>query len=199
MEFSTLGVNSQPLQSVGALGYNHIGDIDIFESVVYAPVEEDSYTRPAIVLYNETDVNMGYLKYFATKQMHMPWVAVDSRTRYLFSSEFDNVTSLYVYQVDNLQSGFTTVNLTLDASISPQGLMAVQGGTISNGYLYLTSSSPGDPVYVVDMVTFQTTLAFNIKSTNETEGIAIGEDGLMYIVVNNNIDATIFQYAQVAL
>ncbi|KJE94705.1 hypothetical protein CAOG_05307 [Capsaspora owczarzaki ATCC 30864] len=195
MTFASILENPNALANVSALGYNHIGDIDIYNGVLYAPIEEDSYTRPAIVTYDP--MTLEYTGLVQTTQKHMPWVAVSSLYKFLFSSEFDNVTSLYVYQVENLKMGlFTILDLHLPVGLE-QGLMAVQGGVVSGTNLYLSSSAPGDPVYVVDYRTGIVQLEFNLPSTQETEGIAIANsDGYMYVLVQNNFDVVAYQYSQ---
>lgn len=172
------------------LGYDHIGDIDVFNGIIYAPIEEPNYTHPAIAWYS---TELKFMNYVATHQSHMPWVAVDPSTKLLYSSEYDNVTYLYVYNAQSL-------NLVGELSLSvplEQSLMAIQGGFIYEDLLYLTSSWNHSfvTVYVVDINTGEwlSDQTFHLDSQGEAEGLTVTSAGDMYFVQNYAVENHILE------
>ena len=60
-------------------GYNHVGDIDYNNGVIYAGLERSSTSPGILASYDATSLQM--LNYTVTEQQGMPWVAVMSMAR----------------------------------------------------------------------------------------------------------------------
>eukprot|EP00027_Filamoeba_sp_ATCC50430_P018122 CAMPEP_0168567584 /NCGR_PEP_ID=MMETSP0413-20121227/15089_1 /TAXON_ID=136452 /ORGANISM="Filamoeba nolandi, Strain NC-AS-23-1" /LENGTH=261 /DNA_ID=CAMNT_0008599797 /DNA_START=65 /DNA_END=850 /DNA_ORIENTATION=- len=179
-----------PLRMV-ELNYDHIGDIDVFEGTIYAPIEEPNYTRPAIARYSS---ELEFIDFVATRQHHMPWVAVDPATKLLYSSEFDNVTFLYVYDTQQKLAFQGLFSISVPAV---QTLTAIQGGFIYDNLLYLSSSWNHTmvTVYVVDMETgkWLPDQTFYVNSQGEVEGLTVTSNGDMYFVQNHVVENHILE------
>jgi hypothetical protein len=137
-------------------GYNHLGDCvcDEVTSLCYYAVEEPSKTKPSIFVYNLTSAGV----IFKTEkhqpiQSHMPWVALDPVTGYLYSSEYDNVNELRVYSAETLDYLHT---VSIDGDAIP--LNGVQGGAFYSGKLYVGINA-GDSVFEIDVTTGHTELS----------------------------------------
>lgn len=129
-------------------GYNHLGDCacDEISSLCYYAVEEPTKTKPSIFVYNLTTTGVSFVKErHQPVQSHMPWVAFDASTRYLYSSEYDNVSELRVYSADNLEYLHSVV---ISGAAVP--LSGVQGGAFYGGKLYIGVNA-GDSVYELDV------------------------------------------------
>ncbi|TFB11899.1 hypothetical protein E3V55_02505, partial [Candidatus Marinimicrobia bacterium MT.SAG.3] len=129
-DYDFLVVNENPIpQFLQDQSYDHIGDIAYFEGKLYAPIEDASYVKPIICLYDA--VSLDFTGEFAqVPQSHIPWVAVDPRTGYFYSSEFNGVNNLFVY--DPNQNFALIDEVQLDTTLSN-----VQGGAFLGDFLYL--------------------------------------------------------------
>ena len=131
------GLQNPIPQSLRDQGYDHIGDIAYFEGKIYAPIEDISYDKPIIGIYDSDSLNFTG-EFVQVPQSHMPWIAVDTRTGYFYSSEFDSVNKLFVY--DPEQNFALIDEVQLDTTLS-----RVQGGAFQGDSLYLACDN-GDYV-----------------------------------------------------
>lgn len=133
-----------------SLGYDHLGDCQYSDGLLYLPLEEPTYTRPAIFVYKLTASSIEFVTYKSqTAQAHMPWVAMNADTRLLYSSDYDNVSTIQIYNAD--------LDFVEDLKIDSV-LDKVQGGSFYEGLLYLGVNG-GDTVYSVDVSTGAVTTA----------------------------------------
>jgi len=173
-------------------GYNHIGDIDVFEGMVYAPVENVYYANAAFMLYYAE--NLTYTGICVkTEQSHMPWCAINPATGCLYSSEFSNVNRLYVYDVE---AGFKRLeDIALDKT-----LQRVQGGAFYHGYLFLSCDDNGhglrvgDHVYVVDVNDGKVVYSISVNIDREMEGITLHDLSELGLGILHFIDNGFFIY-----
>ena len=121
-------------------GWRHPGDCDVFDGIVYVPLEPDAGIAPynAIGRFNTAD-----LAYHPALPLpanspqrspgNFPWMARNPRNGLWYSSRFD-ATELYVYEI----SGST---VTYRGAVRlPQALSRVQGGEFSpSGRLFLST------------------------------------------------------------
>ena len=158
MKYETLVENTSPIpESMAKDQYQHMGDVDAHFDTLYVPIErQGSYTQPAIACFDPS--TLSYTSHTVTSQHHAPWVAVHPLSRTLFSSEFNNVTSLYSYTISPASpthlSFSRSVPLTnLPPPYAPLGLQDVQGGVVlpSLDILVLTSSAPAQPIFLFDI------------------------------------------------
>lgn len=173
-------------------GYNHIGDIAYFVGKLYAPIEDVSYVKPIIGIYDADSLNFTG-DFVQVPQSHFPWIAVDPRTGYFYSSEFNGVNKLYVYELyvwdgdkyfDLIDE--VTLNLTLSR---------VQGGAFLGDFLYLACDN-GDYVYEVEIASGTVNPVFNVPSGPEMEGIEAYEldSGVLHFVAETGDSTNIFYH-----
>lgn len=153
-------------------GYNHIGDIDYFNGIIFAPLEDVYYRKPVVALYNAS--NLSFIRVIGPlPQSHMPWVALDSKG-HIYSSEFSNVGEIKVYDM----SGNLIQTIELNAT-----LQRVQGGCILyDTYLFLSTDDGGDWIYAVDIVTGIVQRIIAVKNPYEGEGIECKGTNLFFLV-----------------
>jgi len=184
--------------SWSAQGYNHIGDIDFIraDGLVLAPVEEPTYTKPALLVYNSSSSTapFTFVKGVVTKQRHCPWVAFDAVHHLVYSSEYDNVTSIYVYSWPDLLPFDPAPTQSLE-KVGELGLQQVQGGVVRGTILTITTdadvNSKGNDWFSFDLAQEGKLVASgNVvfegenNTVAETEGLTIDGLGRMWVVTN---------------
>ena len=113
-----------------AQGYAHIGDIDIAEGVIYGGIEVKGGSHPGVLAKWRTS-DLGLISYTLTSQDGMPWVAVNPKTRRLYSAVWNDRTNLTVYDMDS----FEPLGVV---SVPDPGLPGeIQGGAFWQDDLYL--------------------------------------------------------------
>ena len=187
-DYDFLVVNENPIpQFLQDQGYNHIGDIAYYEGKLYAPIEDASYVKPIIGLYDAVSLN--FTGDFAqVPQSHIPWVAVDPRTGYFYSSEFNGVNNLFVY--DPNQNFALIDEVQLDTTLSN-----VQGGAFLGDFLYLACDN-GDFVYEVDITFGRVTNIIKVPAGHEMEGIEAYnlDSGLLHFVADTRAEKNVFYH-----
>ena len=168
-------------------GYDHIGDIAYFEGKLYAPIEDSSYVKPIIALFDTASLIFTG-DYALVPQSHIPWVAVDPRTGFFYSSEFDGVNKLFVY--DPNQNFALIDEVQLDTTLS-----RVQGGAFLGDFLYLACDN-GDYVYEVDIATGTATPVIIVPPGPEMEGIEAYalDSGVLHFVAETGGSTNIFYH-----
>mmetsp|Transcript_58912 Transcript_58912/g.67112 ORF Transcript_58912/g.67112 Transcript_58912/m.67112 type:complete len:267 (+) Transcript_58912:28-828(+) len=168
LDLNILDKNSSPLSIWHRLqGLNHIGDFEYYDGTLILPIERQPfYMWPALARFDATDLTMIEYK-SQSAQHHMPWVALDKNTKFLFSSEFDDVDTLQIYDLDLKHRG----SLPLAQKL-PNG---IQGGTFgpTPGLLYLTCNT-NESIWEIDIVTgaVKEIVSYNnLGYTLEMEGI----------------------------
>jgi len=147
-------------------GYDHIGDIDVAEEVIYGGIEPKKNDNPG-VLAKWSTADLSLISYKVTTQSGMPWVAVNVDSRLLYSAVWNSAHDLTVYDMDTFESkGFFTV---------PAGLpKEIQGGSFYKGDLYLAVNG-NCSVWKIDMKTADITRVLSDlpykHHTYEMEGI----------------------------
>ena len=165
IKYSLLNAIPEYLQK---LGYNHLGDSTYYNEFIFFPVEEPTYTKPAIFVYeilNSSSIVFSTYK-AQSCQAHMPWTAIDESTKILYSSEFSNVETLRMYSLDDdlKYVGDLEIDMKLDA---------VQGGAFYQGLLYL-GVNHDDTIYSINITSGNVNAAMvqqRDKTAYEFEGI----------------------------
>lgn len=141
--------------------YDHLGDCQYHNGLIYFPVEEPSYTNPAIFVYNVTDETIDFVRYNSLiSQQHMPWIALDPASGSLYSSDYYNVSQLHIYDTDTLEH---VKSIVIDYEINE-----VQGGAFYQGLLYLGVNS-GDTIYAIDIQTGHVEVAIQQYIADDAE------------------------------
>jgi hypothetical protein len=150
---------------LAAQGSNHIGDIDVWNGTIYAPVEDKSYASPKVVLYDAATLGAGTV-YDIPQSLQtkgVPWIAVDGPRGVAYMAEWDPTPELHV---------FALATMTFVRAIplsSPTG--RVQGGKVWKGQLYLTTDDPAKHVLKVDLATGTIFPLFALNADVELEGL----------------------------
>ena len=174
--------------ALALLGYDHMGDPDVFEDHLYVPLEAneaDVPQPPRICLF---DANSLAFRGSAilNAQGGVPWCAVHPVTGDLFSSAFD-ATQLQVYRRAVLaDTAGQSVGLELthvggftlhDGGGARLDLARVQGGAFSAaGHLYLACDADDHGVMAFDMVCGRRVFDIpksSLPAGSEVEGLTI--------------------------
>ena len=179
-------------------GFDHIGDIDHHNGLLYAPLERPSYINASFAVYNASTLQWTG-RAALTPQQHMcvlsrmtsapvpcgmppcphlpsplyfplicacsfgfsshvwslrPWCAVSEADSLLYSSEFDNVSSVYAYDL-------ATLHQTAQVMLRGVVLMGVQGGAFQQDRLYLSCND--DFIYCFVPVAAASPVAFELE------------------------------------
>jgi hypothetical protein len=115
------------------LSYNHIGDIDIEGSIIYGGLESKNTNEGILATWSTESLNI--TKYVVTTQNGMPWVAIDTVNRILYSAPWNSNSELNVYNMDTFESlGVITIINNDPNTIPGQSLpKEIQGGAFYEG------------------------------------------------------------------
>jgi hypothetical protein len=149
-------------------GSDHIGDVDVWEGKLYAPIEDKGYTAPKVVLYDPSTLTSGTVySISATLQTAgVPWIAVDGPRGKAYMAEWDPTPAIHVFSLADL-----SYERAID--IAPT-IGRVQGGKVYKGQLYLTVDDDQKHVYKVHLGsgTAQQVLTLGLAGM-EQEGLAL--------------------------
>lgn len=194
------------------LGGNHIGDIDVLDGKVYAPVEDGrinaqvvalndpAYQTPYIALYDARTLAYTGVRYALEKNIHeagVPWVAVNRRRQEVYTAEWD-------MRHDRINVFDTTMNfqrflpLIYPAELGPGfHLSRIQGAKVLGRTLYATRDDADKTVFAIDLKTGDVTPLFALRPgvPAELEGLSVRltPDGALLhvlIILHNKADAS---------
>lgn len=114
------------------LTYNHIGDIEVFEGIIYGGMEAKN-GNGILATWNTSDLTL--LKYRVTEQKDMPWVAIHSETRRIYSAIWGDTDHLQLYDLDTFE--FVGTHDMLPGVLLPK---EIQGGAFYEGELYMATN-----------------------------------------------------------
>lgn len=192
------------------LGGNHIGDIDVHDGLIYAPVEDGDqnvgvtrvntpeYQRPYISLYDAKTLVYTGVSYLLPRELHaagVPWIAVNGGAGEVYTAEWDMPHDRI--NVFDLQMKFERfIDLKYPQSFGPGfHLSRIQGAKVWGGALYASRDDEDKSVFKIDLATGAVTKLFSLNPgvPSEIEGLAVREtpDGALLhvlLVVHNDID-----------
>ena len=151
---------------------DHIGGISVYNGKIYASVEDsDEYLSPCIVVFDcETLEATGEI-YDLPNNIYddgVPWCAVDGDTGLLYTSKWNDINSIYVYDTTDSMSFVKEIPLS-------ETIHRIQGGEFYNGTLYLSND-------IEDNGNYKNILSIDIK-TGKVDIAAIRDVG------GNNVEA----------
>ena len=174
-------------------GNNHIGGISYYNGKIYASVEGGDVVPACIVVFDcETLEPTGEVydlpgEFFTDG---VPWCAVDKETGLLYASEWSEVTSVFVFDVND------SMSLVREISLTGIGMLdRIQGGEFYNGELYFSHDVHGKGniknIMKLDVETGEVSVVAerNVGSDNiEAEGLTFVEtaDGAQMHVLDYN-------------
>lgn len=162
---------------LAALGFDHIGDIDVYNGVIYASLDSEAgdYQNGHIALFSATDLSyLGVLQPMVGSESNphndvASWVAVDGSAGLAYGKEWKSGNTINVYYLDTMEFKET---LTMDMA-----LRNIQGAKILGDTMYLAAHDSTKSVYSLDLLTGHVTELFQLPTLanafNETEGIAL--------------------------
>ena len=181
--------------SLSSLGYDHIGDIDVANGIIYASLDNSqttpSYSQPAIALYNASTLQYTgqYFTLSPPDGTHdiASWVAVDATDNLAYGMAYDNATEMAVYNL-------TDFSFVKYIPLS-QSLDSVQGGKIFGDWMYMSSNDSSRSVYRTNLLTGQVQDLFSVAQPfdQEVEGLSVtagadGEPVVNVLVVNDPLN-----------
>jgi hypothetical protein len=89
------------------LSYNHIGDIDVMDGLIYGGLEDRNDGNGVLAAWDIETLTM--VRYRVTEQDDFPWVAVEPETKNLWSSSW--VKSLLSTSSNYFQNDCCTFNI----------------------------------------------------------------------------------------
>ncbi len=171
---------------------DHIGGISYYNGKIYASVEDsDEYLSPCIVVFDCETLECTGEIYDLPADVYddgVPWCAVDGDTGYLYASKWNDINTIYAYDIND------SMKLVKEISLS-QTIHRIQGGEFYNGKLYLSND-------IEDNGNFKNILGVDVNSgaveiaalrdvggdNVEAEGLTFfpGDDGSVMHVLDYN-------------
>ena len=131
-----------------AQGYNHVGDIDFFDGILYMGIEYSTTSKGVLAAVNSTSLEV--IRYRITEEQGgMPWVAVQDNK--IYSTHWSDTSKINVWSIED----FSFIK-----SIEAKGVQLpaeIQGGAFwekDPGFLYLAANGP--VVFKFDITTGET-------------------------------------------
>ncbi len=151
--------------------HNHIGDIDVHDGILYAPIEDGPrYLSPWIVLYRADTLEWTGRSYelpHAYLTEGVPWVAIDGPRGVAYTAEWNDTSRLNVHRLTDFQ--------LLDTVELDKKVPRIQGAKVFRGSLYIARDNGSEQsIEAIDPETGHVTHLFdrNLGDDYEAEGIA---------------------------
>ena len=192
--FARQQVNNLAIPTLLAIaGSDHIGDIDVWNGTIYAPIEDGrtNYMSPKLVLFHAQNLTAG-MQYSIPRALQtegVPWVAVNGPAGHLYFAEWNPTTQLNVFSL-------STVQLISSLPLRPPaGVMVgrVQGAKVFEGALYLATDDATKSLFKMNLQTGTVQKLFSINTGGgEQEGLAFltRADGTQLHTLNVNASTT---------
>ena len=179
----------------GRPDYGHIGDIDIANGKLYAPIEDEdnSQLQSFIAVFDAKTLQYTGEKHPLPLELHtdgVPWVAVDARHNELYTVTWSGAPagSLNVF---DLNSFALKRIVPLQRSFDGR---RVQGAKVFDGFLYAASDAhdagalPNTKrkyLFKVDTVSgaVSTLYSYDAPNHSEGEGLGFSPDGTLHLIV----------------
>ena len=146
-------------------GFDHVGDIDVVDDVLYAPFEQPDYSRGTQVMAWYDAKTMKFEDAVDVSQHHNSFVTVDPDTGIAYSMDEFGGQALLRY--DTRREWRRLAPLVMSANVD-----RVQGGDVVDGAVWLSTDDATDGVYRVDLRTGQVVSLGSIgHADGEGEGI----------------------------
>lgn len=175
-----------------AQGLDHIGDIDVHDGIVYAPLDTTKgYTNGHVALFNARDLSYTGVSYELSGAPSNPkkdvasWVAVDHERHRGYGKEWQSGNTINVYRLPDWK--WTGV-ITLDTALE-----SIQGAKVHGDWLYMSSDNATQSIYRANLRSGKVEELFQLpkpEGDREVEGIAVkeGRDGALDLYVELIVD-----------
>lgn len=156
---------------------DHIGGISYYNGKIYASVEDsDEYLSPCIVVFDCETLECTGEVYDLPAEIYddgVPWCAVDGETGYLYASKWNDINTIYVYDINN------SMKLVKEIPLS-QTVHRIQGGEFYNGKLYLSNDIEDNGNFKNILGVDVNTGAVEIAALRDVGGDNIEAEGLTF-------------------
>lgn len=191
MKIAERNVNPLPEKCTDR-GNNHIGGISYYNGKIYAPVEGGDECYACIVVFDcETLEPTGEI-YDLPNELYddgVPWCAVDTKTGYLYASKWNDIETIYVYDINDSMKPVREIDLK-----GMEKIHRIQGGEFYNGTLYLSEDVKNNGtmknILAVDVKTGKVTLA----AERDVGGDNIEAEGLTFLKDENGAVMHVLDY-----
>ncbi|MBM4783001.1 MAG: hypothetical protein GQE15_35425 [Archangiaceae bacterium] len=173
-------------------GSNHIGDIDVWNGTIYAPIEDGrtNYQNPKLVLFDAQSLSSGmqYSIPQALQTKGVPWVAVNGPAGHLYFAEWDPTPQLNIFSLSTVQL-LSSLPLRPPAGVT---VGRVQGAKVFEGFLYLATDDATKSLFKMNLQTGTVQKLLSIATTGEQEGLAFRSlpDGTQLHTLNVNASSS---------
>jgi hypothetical protein len=102
------------------IGYNHIGDIDIIDGIIYSGIEGKSSGLNATLAKWSTK-DLSFISFTSTDNPSLPWVAVEPKTKIIYTAYWNDRYAFQMFDINTFQhigEFRVAANVTLPGVIS---------------------------------------------------------------------------------
>jgi len=198
------------LDGTNHIGGTHIGDVDEYGGLIYAPVEDGEegvgpialnhpeYQLSHVVLYDAKTLLYTGTSYAVPAELQpdgVPWIAIDDAMEEAYTGEWG--MSRDVLNVWTLEMTFLrTLPLVYPASLGADfHLTRIQGGEVLDGALYVARDDEEHTIFKIDLATgiVERMFALGGAEPSELEGMAVypAADGTLIhvlLITDNDFD-----------
>jgi hypothetical protein len=147
-------------------GYNHVGDIDIVDGTIWAPMETSDKDLGGQAMARYDADTFEFVDSFAVPQHHAAFVAVDGDGVLYSADEFSDDTLLRYWLVgDALEP--------IEPLVMSRSIDRIQGADIAAGAVWLSTDDDHNGIYRVDLATGEVQ---DVGSTGYADGEGEGID-----------------------
>ena len=164
---------------LAAQGYDHLGDPDVADGMIWVPVERDDKDSGQQVTARYDEETLAFVDAVEVAQHHNAWVAVDDDGTAYSADEFSD-DAILRYRIED---GKAVADEPLAMS---QPVERIQGGDVAEGALWLSTDDDHNGVYRVDLETGEVQdLGSAGHVAGEGEGIdaTLSEGALLHVLV----------------
>lgn len=171
---------------IALAGGDHIGDIDVWNHILYAPIEDSAhYQKPRVALYDAQSLSYKR-KYDMPASLlpeGIPWIAVDGPRAVAYAAAWNPTDSVLVFDL-------ASFSLLRQVPLSTP-LGRIQGAKVWKGMFYMHADEAVKSVYKVNLETGTVILMFARAGAGavEEEGIAFWDrpDGSQMHTLSTNV------------
>lgn len=127
-------------------GYDHVGDIDVTDGVLYAPFEQPDYAKGRQAMATYDPKTLKFVSAVEVEQHHNSFVTVDPATMIAYSMDEFGGQALLRYDVSKEWAPLTPLKMS-------RLVDKVQGGDIADGAAWLSTDDETKGLYRVDLAT----------------------------------------------
>jgi hypothetical protein len=148
-----------------ARGFNHIGDVDVADGVLYAPLEQPDYELGTQAMLTYDAATLEFKSGLDIAQHHNSFVTVDAAAGVAYSMDYFGGEALLRYDIDDNWRVLEPIKMSMLVE-------NVQGADLHDGAAWLSTDDATEGVYRVDLETGKVDVLGSIGHVDgEGEGI----------------------------